>query len=71
MSLLTIYTKALQEISRFDVSPFILRQHESYRHPYVASANAECAALEVENRWRELITEYTFTTASRTECDSR
>jgi hypothetical protein len=66
MSLLTIATAALSEISGFDVPSSFYGNQNLTAKLCVALSNREGKTLEKELRWQELITEYTFTTVSGT-----
>jgi len=66
MSLLTICTNALSEISGFDVPSTFYGNTNLTAKLCVALANREGKTLEKEIRWAELVTEHTFTTVSGT-----
>lgn len=66
MTLSTICTNALQEISGFDVPSTFYGSGNLTAKLAVALANREGKTLEKELRWSELITEGTITTVSGT-----
>ena len=66
MSLLTIATNALQEMSGFEVPTSFYGNANLTATLCVALANRSGKTLEKDVRWQELITEYTFSTADGT-----
>lgn len=66
MSLVTVCTTALQELSGFEVPSNFYGNPNLTAVLAVRSAEAGLRALEIERRWQELISEYTFTTTAGT-----
>jgi hypothetical protein len=64
MSLLTVCQTALEELSGFEVPTSFYGNPNLTAVLCVRSAEAGLGALEIEHRWQELISEYTFTTSA-------